>query len=297
MAFHYVSVTAILGGNQSKPVVSKTFSFKKYKTAEITCELDFPPLDLSLKDSEATVSLINPLHYYTELKQAKRPDTATFNFKVSATGNNFEKEKECGVEEEHCRLDFLFPEGVEKCFNLTGWLSAGNDGYIVSFIDMNDICPRNLDDVWILIGVLLVIFVFIIIVVIIFIFMTNPWIMKGQDLILHLSLDPSNPRDQYFAVPVPDISPVYILPHKNEPNNKEDEDEDDDDDDDDPQDSWTDRDYPNFEKTERTSIHSEDEQRERSNYRSRSLQMDMGHGDMATGYSEGRQLSEELFDI
>lgn len=35
---YYVSVTAVLGGSQSDPVQSETFTFNNVKTADLTCE-------------------------------------------------------------------------------------------------------------------------------------------------------------------------------------------------------------------------------------------------------------------
>lgn len=48
----------------------------------LTGELDFPHVTLNVK--EATVTFRNPLHFYSELKQADKPDDASFKFYVSS---------------------------------------------------------------------------------------------------------------------------------------------------------------------------------------------------------------------
>ncbi|XP_031158575.1 interferon gamma receptor 1 isoform X2 [Sander lucioperca] len=80
MDLHYVTVTAVEGGNQSEPVTSETLSFNDLKTVKIKCELDFPPVDVYEKDSGATVSFRNPLHYYSQLKHAVKTDATIFKF-------------------------------------------------------------------------------------------------------------------------------------------------------------------------------------------------------------------------
>lgn len=46
-------------------------------------QLDFPPVELVRKDAEATLRFSNPFHYYRELKQAVKTDTATFSITIN----------------------------------------------------------------------------------------------------------------------------------------------------------------------------------------------------------------------
>ncbi|XP_034740106.1 interferon gamma receptor 1 [Etheostoma cragini] len=85
MDLHYVTVTAVEGGNKSEQVSSKTFSFNDLKTVGIKCELDFPPVDVDPKDPDATVNFSNPVHYYSRLQHATKAG-ATFKFTVSSSG-------------------------------------------------------------------------------------------------------------------------------------------------------------------------------------------------------------------
>ncbi|CAM9147855.1 unnamed protein product [Lampetra planeri] len=104
LGFHFVSVAAMGGGRPSENT-TRTFTFNKYKGANVVCtseagatfstssgrfsvsfpagSLDFPPVDVDVEGSRATVTFPNPLHYYEPLKKVTRGNGATVAFTVS----------------------------------------------------------------------------------------------------------------------------------------------------------------------------------------------------------------------
>ncbi|XP_041789472.1 interferon gamma receptor 1 isoform X2 [Chelmon rostratus] len=310
----FVTVTAVQGGNQSEAVQSETFSFNYLKPTVRRCELDFPHVTLNVK--EATVTFRNPLHFYSELKQADKPDDASFKFYVSSKHGDVAND--CTVKEENCRCDISFPEGVDKCVSLRGMLFDGIGVNQVMFRQTGDICESNEAGVHVItLVVLLSLTAFIIIVITILICKAKAWTMETPSLPKPLQPDLRERDLRYDIVSDTDISAVGLTvkkkplicseeenyPAKNlqhcssdfqppysssmdrgllEGRNQEleavaliseghrtDEDSADD-----------------SEKTECVSINLEEEEEERSPYDSpHVLQVDMGDGDMATGYT------------
>ncbi|XP_045903248.1 interferon gamma receptor 1 isoform X2 [Micropterus dolomieu] len=272
MGFNYVSVTAIQGGHRSVPVPSKTFSFSAHKTADIICKLNFPPVDLKVEDSGAKVMFRNPLHYYSELKQAD--NSASFKFTVSPGG-----EGECLRSQEICVREIEFPEGAEQCVNLTGSLIVDNQ--LVSFSETHNICRSIPPWVYVTVGIiLLLVLVVVLTVVSIFICMTRP----PEDENSHLPKNLPNHGKPYYTVNPPHISPVVVLT-VNEPGTEEEAEhltsEGQKTNDDDSSDGSV--------KTECTSVDDEEEEKgeeSTSSYdRPQNLQVDMGDAEMVTGYS------------
>ncbi|KAF3852708.1 hypothetical protein F7725_006072, partial [Dissostichus mawsoni] len=107
MAFYGVNVTALQGGNQSKEAKT-TFTFNGLKVAH--------------KDSGATLSFMNPLHYYKKLKQGH------FN-------------GHCDRQEKNCELHIEFPADVEMCETLKGELLGIIGGQVV-FRQTDSICAE-----------------------------------------------------------------------------------------------------------------------------------------------------------
>ncbi|KAM9363798.1 interferon gamma receptor 1-like [Symphorus nematophorus] len=147
---HYVSVTAIQGGSQSESVNSETFGFNHLKTIGITCKLDFPPVKMKVKDSGATVSFMNPLHFYRELKQADKLDGAFFDYSVTSDKDSSRDCDKCTTKEKYCKCDIVFP-GAKKCVTLNGSLFTEDSGGEVIFRGSERVCDseptgESLDD-------------------------------------------------------------------------------------------------------------------------------------------------------
>ncbi|KAM9363797.1 interferon gamma receptor 1-like [Symphorus nematophorus] len=134
---HYVSVTAIQGGSQSESVNSETFGFNHLKTIGITCKLDFPPVKMKVKDSRATVSFMNPLHFYRELKQADKLDGAFFDYSVASVKNSSHK---CITK--YCECDIEFPD-AKQCVTLNGSLFTEDSGGEVIFRGSHPVCDSE----------------------------------------------------------------------------------------------------------------------------------------------------------
>ncbi|XP_059187770.1 interferon gamma receptor 1 [Centropristis striata] len=139
MGFHSVTVTAVERGNQSEPTKPITFSFNDYKQADEKWKLDFPPVNLTENDSGTSVTFMNPFHFYKELKDASKPDTATFRFTASFDGGST-VEGNCPVKVKKCKLPVLFPDDTEKCIHLKGLLIEGNNIGEVVFRQTDRIC-------------------------------------------------------------------------------------------------------------------------------------------------------------
>ncbi|XP_075948136.1 interferon gamma receptor 1 [Anarhichas minor] len=178
--FHYVTVTAKEGGNQSESIPSRTFTFNHLKTAEISCKLDFPPVDLIENESGATVSVMNPLQFYRELKQAAKSDSAKFKFTVSS--NYGDSQEACTARDKICKLSISFPEGAKKCVKtLKGWLFDGIGDRYVEFRETGPLCASKSTEVHVqLLIILLVVFAIVISVIIIVICKLKAWTLMVQ---------------------------------------------------------------------------------------------------------------------
>ncbi|KAL7404384.1 hypothetical protein ABVT39_013920 [Epinephelus coioides] len=213
LAFHYVTVTAIEGGNQSQSVQSETFTFNKLKYADKTCALDFPPVDLNENDSGATVSFVNPLYFYRELKEVGKWNAVTFIYSVFSDGALMSGPTECTAAQEHCKHDVSFPEGVEKCVNLSGWLSARGNLAEVEFRESSRICLSESAELHaVVLTVILFVLAIVISVIIIIIYRANAWTMKIPSLPRPLISELQNlrERDMYAHMSHEHFSQVIV---------------------------------------------------------------------------------------
>lgn len=214
LEFHYVTITAIEGGNQSESVTSKTFSFNILKPAHIKCLLDFPAVDLIESGSGATLSFVNPLQSYRELKQAKKPDTATFKFTVSSDSGDFDGF--CETQQDNCKRDIPFPEDVEKCVSIKGWLFAGNFVGEVGFRKTGRICATaSTEGHELVLVIMLIVVVIVIIVIIIGICKAKAWTMRLPHPPKPLTSPPHREGNMKYAPVSPiDISDVRLTDNK-----------------------------------------------------------------------------------
>ncbi|XP_042340339.1 interferon gamma receptor 1 [Plectropomus leopardus] len=307
LGFHYVTVTAIVGDNQSEPVKSQTFTFNTLKLAHIMCELDFPPVDLDENDSGATVSFVNPFHFYRELKLADKPDTAAFKFNVSSDGVSLSRPAEtCTLEQEQCKRDISFPEKVDKCVILKGWLNAGNNVGEVMFRKTHRVCPSVSTELHaIALTVMLFILAIVIALIVIAVCKLKVWTIKMPNLPDILNSDLQNCKEydpKYAPVPQESFSPLTVSEPCKNPSISSEEENDLPPDLDSSAGSGIQRLYmeaygrgydstDNSEKTEIVSIDLEEEEgegeEEASAYdRPHTLQVDMGDGEMITCYSK-----------
>ncbi|XP_028462115.1 interferon gamma receptor 1-like [Perca flavescens] len=174
---YHVNVTAVEGGNRSKPVSSETFSFNRLKTVKIECELDFPPVDVDEKDSGATVSFVNPLHHYDRLKHAVKTGATTFEFTISSDAGNITES--CKAGETICKRNISFPEGVKKCVSLNGSLVHGELRRNVLFTKTHDICATASIELPAIALAIMLFFLFVVISAITFLICkAKAWTMK-----------------------------------------------------------------------------------------------------------------------
>ncbi|XP_055762753.1 interferon gamma receptor 1-like [Salvelinus fontinalis] len=117
---YFVNITAIDETEESASQKSSIFTFNRYLTADVHCKLDFPAVNVSMKDMKVTVSFDNPYHLYTELKESSiRDDDKLFLYHV--TYENTNHTFECQIEDKACRHPFTVLENKEKyCVSLEG---------------------------------------------------------------------------------------------------------------------------------------------------------------------------------
>ncbi|XP_068583195.1 interferon gamma receptor 1 [Cebidichthys violaceus] len=301
MGFHHVTVTAEEGGNQSKPIQSQTFTFNFLKTADINCKLDFPTVDLVENESGATVSVMNPFSF-TELEKAVKSDSSTFKFTVTTSSGK--TDGACTAQDKVCKLDILFPEGAEKCVKtLKGTLFDGIEVSQVQFNETGPICvskPTGVDVQ--MLAILLCAFSIVAAVIIVAICVVKAWRLTASPK-PPTSLRPNHNEGALRYTPVCPtyISPVTVAGNNPLVSSEEEEEEDH------LRDSSVNyqpsaRSYAeggllsegedsadDSEKTEVVSMDLEEEEEEEEVLaydRPQTLQLDMGDGDMVTGYTE-----------
>ncbi|XP_051993872.1 interferon gamma receptor 1 [Xyrauchen texanus] len=117
---YFVTVTAISGINKSKEAKSERFSFNKYATSKITCQLDFPEVKLSPKDGKLHLQFSNPLQLYKN-SPALHNVTDSLQYDVKTEEVKEENTFSCGLELKICETSIEFAEERKKyCINLTG---------------------------------------------------------------------------------------------------------------------------------------------------------------------------------
>lgn len=118
LSFMYVSIAAVQGSNHSVAVASNTFSFSNLRTVDTKCSLEFPPVEIKAKEQMATVSFQNPLKFYKEIAQ-KDMHGYEINFTVEDEKGAF---KSSCTTEEICQYNVSCKKGVKKCVNVSGIL-------------------------------------------------------------------------------------------------------------------------------------------------------------------------------
>ncbi|XP_051559913.1 interferon gamma receptor 1-like [Myxocyprinus asiaticus] len=115
---YFVTVTATSGLNKSKEAKSDRFSFNKYATSKITCQLDFPEVKLYPNDGKLHLQFSNPLHLYKNSPALRNvTDSLQYDVKTEEEENTFS----CGLELKICETSIEFAEERKKyCVNLTG---------------------------------------------------------------------------------------------------------------------------------------------------------------------------------
>ncbi|XP_034544463.1 interferon gamma receptor 1 [Notolabrus celidotus] len=211
MEVHSVSVTAMLGENQSQPVQSKTLTFNSLRPADIKCKLAFPPVDLKGDGLGVTVTFRNPLNFYKDLQKAGESG-AYFWFNVTTAGGN-SVTGTCLVNQEKCQREISFSEGEEKCVTLRGQLYDQIGARYVKFNETAPICFEDSTDFpeMILLAILLSATFIIVILIITAICLTKSWTMREVKILpssLKLSKDC---RTQYHVPHEEDFSAVVLI--------------------------------------------------------------------------------------
>ncbi|XP_028267233.1 interferon gamma receptor 1 [Parambassis ranga] len=316
MEYLYVTVTAVQGGAQSEAVQSNSFSFSSLKTVDTKCALDFPAVDVKADDSGVAVSFENPFRFYKELMQTVKPhDTRSLKFIVYPVADNKTRLGEtdgfCSVTEDFCKLDVTIPGHVEKCVTVKGWLFDGNGVNQVVFSKTTKKCVRHSHEIIVAVvaAALLSVLVIIISLLVFCICKVKAWEIQKKPSCLKPD-QWKNADLKYNAVPSDAISPATI----HEPPKRLSVSSEDIDHFHNPQGSsigsndrheYTDkrlsesssqelgivgyeghRTDDSSDDSERTESVSLDLEEERSPYDCpKFVQVDMGNGDMATGYS------------
>ncbi|KAM8878289.1 uncharacterized protein AB9W97_014197 [Spinachia spinachia] len=215
LAFYSVYVTAREGENRSEPTRTQTFTFNSLKPAEIMCKFDFPPVDLKKTDSGATLSFRNPLSFYRELNETARSESPTFTFIANSNGSEFKGS--CDAGDGVCRL--ALPPGepaAEMCVSeLRGSLARVPrvKASAVDFRATGPVCAIDSADSGALAFALMLLLFFVVISgVVVLICRAKAWTMKGvpAKLPMALVLHPSEGNMGYAPLQREDVSPVTV---------------------------------------------------------------------------------------
>ncbi|XP_034999211.2 interferon gamma receptor 1 [Hippoglossus stenolepis] len=214
MGFHSVRVTALQRGGESQPVRSESFTFSMNRMADKHYALEFPPVEVVAGDSGNTVSFPSPFHFYTELKQAEKQETAFFEFNVSSDQGNYTSV--CRLTDVTCRYDL--PHSEEQCVRVKGWLDYGNSVERVEFRETDRICPSKSSDPHVMTFALVLLFVLVVIISVLTISIckVRAWtleIWKTQKTLKALDIEPNNEEHELLR-PVEEVfSPVMVVEH------------------------------------------------------------------------------------
>ncbi|XP_056136769.1 interferon gamma receptor 1 [Lampris incognitus] len=138
--FHVVNVTAVQGASRSKSVESETFTYNHYKEAKVKCMLDFPQVELSVKDLEATVSFLNPCHLNNPLKCSGLKDVSVFYFSVLCEDVELSSWT-CTTNQKFCKRNFSLQK--KCCVRLRGRLYDSSSIESILFKETSPICARE----------------------------------------------------------------------------------------------------------------------------------------------------------
>ncbi|XP_073698228.1 interferon gamma receptor 1 [Garra rufa] len=117
---YFVAVTAVRGGEESKPTLSDSFSYNILSTTNIKCFLDFPEIKLSPKDGKLHVQFANPLQLYRN-SPALRDLTDNLKYCIETEEENNDTCKTCEMTHNTCEMSIEFSKHRgEYCISLTG---------------------------------------------------------------------------------------------------------------------------------------------------------------------------------
>lgn len=206
LEYNYVTITAVTGSNSSKAVSSKSFSFNQYVTVDIKCQLEFPPVTVTVGDSGATVSVENPFHFYKELTSIRH----TSDFSVTIQSGNREDVRECNLEEKTCKFSIDFPADADPCFNLTGKILKSGAKYI-QFKKTGPVCATvtATGDHWLVVGVMIFIVAIVVAALTVVMCKYNAWTMKLIPTPKPLIVQPQTQQHPDFHCD-PTFSSIYI---------------------------------------------------------------------------------------
>ncbi|XP_061771457.1 interferon gamma receptor 1 isoform X2 [Nerophis ophidion] len=189
MDVHYVTLTAARGARRS-PSVSATFSFNNVKMVDVICKLDFPRVDVRTHGSRTLVSFRNPLRHHPQLRRFDWRHHLLLDFIVSLVSGDVKGS--CRADQETCRVDVDFPDGVDQCVKLNGTISD-KAGRLIEFRQTAPVCLVQPDGEG-LATMTLILFLGILIVLLtviaIIIWRVKAWTMTGGKEDLPNSLQP-----------------------------------------------------------------------------------------------------------
>lgn len=216
LKFMYVSVAAVQGGIKSEAEKSNTFSFNRLATVDTICSLEFPPVEIELKEKMSTVSFQNPLKFYKEMAQK---DTREYqiDFKVKNEQGAFTTS--C-TDEKICQCNNVsFKEGVKKCVNVSGTLFVGVGAQQVEFKE-TETCtirasavspPQSGSNEVILAAVLSSLLLFVLIVVTACICKLKAWTFNPSDTLPSSLKDSAGNQSKHPTNPTrPHISRISV---------------------------------------------------------------------------------------
>ncbi|CAJ1052838.1 interferon gamma receptor 1 [Xyrichtys novacula] len=212
MQVYYITVTAILGRNQSEPAESNTLTFNDLRLSHLKCMLAFPPVEVKKDGSDgAMVTFRNPFHYYKDLQRATKSKSAYFKFTVT-TANDKSFESNCLVDQENCTEKISFTEGEDQCVTLRGKLYDGKDFRYMVVNETGPICVDTSADLYVVFFALLLVVFVAGIVITVAVCLTKSWTMKREKPTLPKALEPSmGSRKLYFPEQKEDCCNVTLI--------------------------------------------------------------------------------------
>ncbi|XP_026027851.1 interferon gamma receptor 1 isoform X2 [Astatotilapia calliptera] len=207
LKFMYVSVAAVQGGIKSEAEKSNTFSFNSFVTVDTKCSLEFPPVEIKLKEKMSTVSFQNPLKFYKEM------DTREYQIDFTVKNEQGEFTTSC-TDEKICQCDNVsFKEGVKKCVNVSGTLFVGVGAQQVEFKETETctISPPQRSNEVILAAVLSALLLFVLIVVTACICKLKAWTFNPSDTLPSSLKDSAGNQSKHPTNPTrPHISRISV---------------------------------------------------------------------------------------
>ncbi|XP_077380114.1 uncharacterized protein LOC144020467 isoform X2 [Festucalex cinctus] len=123
MDVHYVSVAALAPDGRLSANVSATFTYNIVKMAHVTCKLEFPGVSVKAAeadDGSAVVSFPNPLRHHPQLSRVASRAAVSLEFSINfEAGKSTAASSTCLPEQKTCRADVIFPPDSGDCVTLT----------------------------------------------------------------------------------------------------------------------------------------------------------------------------------